>query len=277
MQKNKLLTKDQIKSIVSRQGFLRAAEDRLAQYLKVADKANVSFRCLDPGVPVNELDSGQVTMDGTKATIRIDGPLDWWWGIDVNQIVRDLDQAKPEAIDMKLNSPGGFLYDGLYLYHDLRQRAEAGVELTSLAQGVVASAAVLPFLAADQRAMPVGTTLFTHKPWTMALLVGNVDDMDEQFESIKESLGAGTVAMADLYALRLEKTKDEISELLSKDRWFTPAEAKEEGFTTAEPEDVDDGEGESAENKKENERYRNQAKEVMEAFQATELHARTRR
>ena len=274
MKRRQVLNLDTLKSIVSSKQASGSAEDRLTQYLKVADKAGVSYKCFDPGVALDQLDSGQVTMDGTKALVRIDGPLDWFWGIDVNQIVRDLDEAKPESIEMRINSPGGFLYDGLYLYHDLRNRAKDGVAVSSLGQGIVGSAAVLPFLAADERAMPEGSQIFTHKPYTFAFLIGNVDEMKDQFESIIAGLEAATESMTELYASRLDQTKAQISELLSKDRWFGPEQAKEEGFTNADapadaPEENDDDPEEA--------RYREQARETLEAITTRGILARTLR
>ena len=265
---NTALTQEDIKNVVSGRQAKDSVAERLAHYLKVSDKGGVEYKCFKEGAARNQLESGQVTMDGTQAMVRIDGPLDWWFGIDVNKIVQDLDEAKPESIEMRINSPGGFLYDGLYLYHDLRNRAENGVEVKSLAQGIVGSAAVLPFLAADTRAMPEGTRIFTHKPWTMAFLVGNIDELQEQYDSLKESLESATTAMTDLYALRLDRTKDDVTELLAKDRWFGPEQAKEEGFINSDESKFSDDS--NAENAAEEAKYRDQAQSLLNSWNLRE-------
>ena len=268
---NTALTQDAIKSVVSGRQAKDSIAERLAHYLKVSDQAGVEYKCFKEGAVKNQLESGKVSMDGKKAMVRIDGPLDWFFGVDVNRIIQDLDEAKPESIEMRINSPGGFLYDGLYLYQDLRKRAENGVEVTSLAQGVVGSAAVLPYLAADTRAMPEGTQIFTHKPYTMAFLAGNVDELQDQFDSLKESLDSATSAMTDIYTLRLDRTKDAVTELLSKDRWFGPEQAKTEGFANAEPSAVSDNpepnDGEEA-------KYMEQAQNFLAAFQVNDFASR---
>lgn len=267
VEKNLRTTEKSWQDLVSGKNFDEACVNRLAEYLRIGNKAGQQYPCFNKTATRAELQSGQVTMDGTQATVRIDGPLDWYFGIDVNMIIKDLDEMKPESIDMRINSPGGFLFDGLYMYNDLRSRAEAGVEISARAQGVVGSAAVLPFLAADTRTMPEGSVIFTHMPYTAAFLFGNVEEMEDQFTSVKKGLVAATDTMVGVYVNRLGQTREQVESLLSEDQWFNPTQAEEQGFLNATEEEAEDADATDAVDIE----YKNQAQEIMDSMRLRSL------
>ena len=90
-----------------------------ARYRAVQDRAGVSLRCLDPEAD-NAPESAEVEAGEDGAvTVRIQGPLDGWFGFDVRALIADLDEAAPKSIHLLIESPGCFLSDGLALYADL--------------------------------------------------------------------------------------------------------------------------------------------------------------
>ena len=181
-----------------------------ARYRAVQDRAGVSLRCLDPeadGAPEPaEVEAGE---DGA-VTVRIQGPLDWFFGFDYRALIRDLDEAEPKSIRLLIESPGGFLSDGLALYADLRARVRDGVKVTAEARGVVASAAVLPFLAADERTMTTGTMLMIHDPWTLFIAAGTADEIEGWAEKSLNGLRAGEKSLRDIMT---ERTADRVRRL----------------------------------------------------------------
>ena len=171
---------------------LRAlVEARATAYRAIQARAGVSLRCLDPDAaaapPITSLTAG-ADGDARALTVRVQGPLDDWFGFDVRALISDLDEAAPQSIHLLIESPGGFLSDGLALYNDLRARARSGVTVTAEARGVVASAAVLPFLAAETRTMTTGTELMVHNPWSLLLLAGTADDIED---TVTKAVAAG--------------------------------------------------------------------------------------
>lgn len=254
------------------QRFYDACADRLAYYLRVSDRANVTYKCLDPKAQEDgEADPPAVQVEGDKVIVRIDGPLDWFWGLDVGELVRDLDKADPSIIDVRLNSPGGLLFDGLYLYNDLRKRAEdSDVQVSAVVQGLAASAAVLPFLAADERSMQTGSLLATHKPYTWTFLMGNEDELDAQFAAIKKGLVASTKAMLGVYADRLDRSQTDIESFFDEERWLTPEEARDEGFVNDEP-PADASEDTDGNDTDTEDKYKAQAQKMMEEYRLGRL------
>ena len=218
--------------------LLTLIERRAAAYRAIQDRAGVSFRCLDPGADDSPAPASvDPSEDDGRVIVRIQGPLDWLWGFDYRQLISDLDAVSPEAIHLLIGSPGGFLSDGLALYSDLRARARDGVTVTSEARGVVASAAVLPFLAADERTMTTGTELMVHEPWSFLLAIGTADEIEDGTGKLINGLRAGEKTLRDVMVERTAKSRQQVSAWLKAETWFTPDEAVEAGFATAVTED----------------------------------------
>ncbi len=216
---------------------LRAlVEARAAAYRAIQARAGVSLRCLDPDAaetpPITSL-TAAADAGARAVTVRVQGPLDDWFGFDVRALIADLDEADPHAIHLLIESPGGFLSDGLALYNDLRGRARNGVTVTTEARGVVASAAVLPFLAADTRTMTTGTELMVHNPWSFVLLAGNADQIDDEVRKVVTGLRASEQTYRDVLVERTGASRQTVTTWLKDETWFAPADAMTGGLATA--------------------------------------------
>ena len=176
--------------------------DRISFYRTIQDRAGVSLRCLDPDAD-ETLTAAVEAGDNGAVTVRVQGPLDDWFGFDVRALIAELDEASPDSIHLLIESPGGFLDDGLALYSDLRARARDGATVTAEARGVVASAAVLPFLAADRRAMSTGTQMLIHEPWLFFAAIGTADEIEDGAEKAINGLRAGEKT---LHQVMVERT-----------------------------------------------------------------------
>ena len=186
---------------------LRAlVEARAAAYRAIQARAGVSLRCLDPDAaeapPITAL-----TTDGDDAralTVRVQGPLDDWFG-----------------------------FDGLALYNDLRARARSGVTVTAEARGVVASAAVLPFLAAKTRTMATGTALMIHNPWSLLVLAGPADAVEPEAARVVAELRSAEKTYREVLVERTGASRQQVTAWLKDETWFVPEEAVAAGFATA--------------------------------------------
>ena len=219
---------------------LRAlVETRAAAYRAIQARAGVSLRCLDPEAteapPITSL-----TTDGDDARalrVRVQGPLDGAFGFNVRALIADLDEAAPQSIHLLIESPGGFLSDGLALYNDLRARARSGVTVTAEASGVVASAGVLPFLAANTRTMATGTELMVHNPFSLLLLAGTADDIEDTVTKVVGGLRSAEKTYRDVLVERTGASRQQVTAWLKDETWFAPNEAVDGGFATAVRED----------------------------------------
>ncbi|WP_323985898.1 head maturation protease, ClpP-related [Microbacterium plantarum] len=109
--------------------------------------------------------------DGTVATIRMYGPIDSWgafWGISTKDIGQVLD-AMPDSVDqiiLRINSPGGEVFEGVSILNMLRAHK---AKVTAVVDGLAASAASVIAAGCDDTVMSPGTQMMIHSPWTFTL------------------------------------------------------------------------------------------------------------
>jgi ATP-dependent protease ClpP protease subunit len=159
------------------------------------------------------------------AVIRIFGDIgDSWWGDSVSaaQFAEDLDEiGKVAQLEVRLNSPGGDMFDGVAIYNTLRNHP---AKVTAYVDGLAASAASVIAMGADELVMGTGTQLMIHDAW--ALSVGNADDMRAQ-AAVMDQLSD---SMADIYADRAGGTAADWRKAMRDEAWYGADEAVEAGL-----------------------------------------------
>ena len=170
-----------------------------------------------------------------------------YFGVDVPEIIARLDELDPQEITLLIESPGGTVSAGLALYSDLMARQkDKGVVVKAEARGVVASSAVLPFLAASERSMRDGSELMVHGPWTMLFLVGDVRKVKKDYQRIENGLLAAEERYKSILTQRSGQTEETVAEWLLTDTWFQPQSAIDHGLATTAEELADEDQSESA-------------------------------
>lgn len=165
-------------------------------------------------------------------TVRIQGPIDSFFGFDTARLIELFDEESPSAITLLINSPGGYLSEGMALYFDLISRAKEGVKVTAEARGTVASAATLPFIAADTRIVSPETELMVHDPWALHIAMGTADEIQTASARTVGALRAGEKSLRAAYSRRTGATIDTVREWMGAETWFVGAEAVEAGIAT---------------------------------------------
>jgi len=84
-----------------------------------------------------------------------------------------------ENLTVRINSPGGMVFDGLAIYNLLQDHP---AQITVKVDGVAASVASVIAMAGDQVVMADNASLMIHAPWTMT--VGNVNDHEKAIEAL---------------------------------------------------------------------------------------------
>jgi len=162
---------------------------------------------------------------GDAAVIRIFGDIgDSWWGDSVSaaQFAEDLDEiGKVAQLEVRLNSPGGDMFDGVAIYNTLRNHP---AKVVAYVDGLAASAASVIAMGADELVMGTGTQLMIHDAW--ALSVGNADEMRAQ-AAVMDQLSD---SMADIYADRAGGTATEWRNTMREESWFGADEAVAAGL-----------------------------------------------
>lgn len=168
---------------------------------------------------------------GTAAGYRAEGNVlciydiigEDFWGYGVPaQAVRDfLDSAGGEAVTIRVNSPGGYVTEGVAMHTAL---AEYEGEITVRVDGIAASAASFLIMPANEIIMAQGTFLMIHQAHTIAL--GTADDMRKEAEILDKMDGQ----IAGIYAGRAESDVEGFLDQMRAETWFTPDEAVEAGL-----------------------------------------------
>lgn len=155
-----------------------------------------------------------------------------WWSdsVTAKAVVEQLNalDANVTTINVRINSYGGSVADGLAIYNALKRHpAHKAVSV----DGVAMSSASLIAMAGDTRAIPPTSLLMIHAPW--GGIAGNAKEM-RQYADILDKFSE---SMADAYVEASGQSRDEILALLTdgEDHYYTGEEAVAAGFATSSP------------------------------------------
>ena len=144
------------------------------------------------------------------------------YGVSAKGFLAELG-ALPEGapIDLRLNSPGGSVFDAVAIHNAIRRHAG---RVTVWIDGIAASAASYVAMAGDEIVMPENAFLMIHDP--AGLVIGTAADMRamaEALDKMGDSLAAG-------YAAKSGRPIDEIAALMAAETWLDASEALALGF-----------------------------------------------
>jgi ATP-dependent Clp endopeptidase proteolytic subunit ClpP len=125
------------------------------------------------------------------------------------------------AIDLRLNSPGGSVFDAVAIYNALKRHAG---EITVWVDGIAASAASYIAMAGDTIVMPENAFLMIHDP--SGLVMGTAEDMRSTAEALDKVKGS----LIQGYAAKSGKPDDEIANLMAAETWLDAKDALALGF-----------------------------------------------
>lgn len=185
--------------------------------------------------------TAEITMYGEVVEKR---PTDWWTGkpiagnfIILNEFLKDLEKlADCTDITIRINSPGGNMNAGVVIYNRLR---EMPANITTINDGLAASAASIIYLAGDVRKMHPGSIVMIHG--ASILLYDYVQEQDAL--NAAEMLKAHNQAGINIYVERTGKDEADLRQMMAHgaEGWFTGQQAVDEGFAT---EVITDADGE---------------------------------
>lgn len=143
------------------------------------------------------------------------------WGVTAKAFTQALATAGPGPLTLRINSPGGDVFDGLAMFSALNQH-DGPVNV--VVDGLAASAASFLALAGSTISMAPNAFLMIHNAW--GVVVGNKGDMTDT----ADVLGKIDGQLASLYAQKTGQGQDAIATMMDAETWFTAQEAKDAGF-----------------------------------------------
>ena len=126
-----------------------------------------------------------------------------------------------DSINLRINSPGGSVFDGLSIYNTLKRHpARIDVDI----DGIAASIASIIAMAGDSINIAANGMLMIHDPH--GVVMGNSVDMRKTadvLDQVKQSL-------VDTYVARTALKASDVAEMMKEETWMTADDAVRLGF-----------------------------------------------
>lgn len=144
------------------------------------------------------------------------------WGVTAKDFATAL-KAIPEdhAITVRINSPGGSVFDGYAIFNALKARS---AQITTKIEGLAASMASVIALAGSKVTAAANSIVMIHNPWSG--VSGDSDDLRKMADLLDKLTGQ----LVGIYAAKTGLPDGEVRAAMDAETWFTGAEAKEWGL-----------------------------------------------
>lgn len=163
----------------------------------------------------------EIKNEGDTSTIYIYDAIGSFFGIDAKQFVNDLNSVSASNISLRINSPGGDVFEAKAIANAIKQHP---AKVTAYVDGLAASAATTIALAADEVVMAEGSFFMIHNAWSLAM--GDADEMRKMGDMLEKV----TDSIANEYVAKTGKDKEQVRTWMNEETWFTAEEAKAQGF-----------------------------------------------
>lgn len=144
-----------------------------------------------------------------------------YFGISADSFVKELSALKVDRINLRLNTPGGSVFDGFAIYNALVMHK---AEVVTHIDGLAASIGSVIALAGDEVNIAQNAFFMIHNPH--AIVMGESRDMRQMAEVLDKLAGS----ILKTYTDRNGKSAEEMQALMDAETWLTADEAKEAGF-----------------------------------------------
>lgn len=177
------------------------------------------------------MNKSQIENKTKEATLYLYDEIGFW-GTEAKEFVDELQNITADTIHLRINSPGGDVFDARTMQTALKQHS---AKIIAHIDGVAASAASVVAMGADEIEMVDGGFLMIHKALSFFDILGyfNDDDLEQltgEMKKERELLAKVDDSIAKDYMKRTGKKLDEIKGKMADETWFTADEAVEYGM-----------------------------------------------
>ena len=127
------------------------------------------------------------------------------------------------VIDVRINSPGGDVFQGLAIYNTLNSH---GAKINVFIDGVAASMASIIAMAGDEIDIAENALFMIHNP--RAFAAGDAEAMLAMATRLEQITAIGV----DIYAARTKQEPEAIRSAMAKETWYSAKDALAAGFAT---------------------------------------------
>ena len=164
---------------------------------------------------------------GMKYDLHIDGPIGYWMtASSIRSKMEEIGRTDGEELTVRICSPGGSLSEGLAICALFRDHGNVHAYI----QGMTASAATVLAMGAKKVSMSSESVILVHNASYMLLEWEQANkerlaEKQEEYETLRRDLSTLDGVMARLYAKRSGRSEEEMSSLMTDERWLSAEEA----------------------------------------------------
>lgn len=159
--------------------------------------------------------------DPDEAEVMLYDEIGGWFGATADQFIADLRGITSPNLRVRINSPGGSVFEGIAIANALRSHpGNVVIQVDSVA----ASIASVIAMAGDRVEMAPNAMLMIHD--ASGVCLGNAADMEE----MRDLLALISDNIADAYAAKAGGTREEWRERMRSESWYLPEDAVAAGL-----------------------------------------------
>jgi len=143
------------------------------------------------------------------------------WGITAKDFIAELDGVKTRSITLKINSPGGNVFDGITIHNALKSHSAT---VNVLVEGLAASIASIIAMSGDEIRMAKNSFMMIHR--ASSIEWGNEEAMTKMAETLRKIDNT----MLETYQARTGGKTEDIKQIMAGETWLTADECLEKGF-----------------------------------------------
>jgi ATP-dependent protease ClpP protease subunit len=162
--------------------------------------------------------------EGEPAALDVFGEIGWsWWGdgVETGEFAQQLAAVTADTITVRVNSPGGDVFDGIAITNLLRAHPAT---INVVVMGLAASAASVITMAGDSISMMPQSEMMIHD--ASGICMGNPADMADMVTLLNHV----SDNIASAYADRAGGTAQEWRDVMRGEQWYTAQEAVDAGL-----------------------------------------------
>lgn len=159
--------------------------------------------------------------DADATDIFVYDSVGGWFGLYAEDFIRDLKAVATSRINLRINSPGGSVFEGVAIANALRAHP---ANVTCYVDSLAASIASVIALSGDRLVMQPQSMLMIHD--ASGGCQGNAKDMQD----MADLLGKVSDNIAGAYAAKAGGTREDWRATMQAETWYTAEEAVEAGL-----------------------------------------------
>jgi ATP-dependent protease ClpP protease subunit len=158
---------------------------------------------------------------GDEVELLVYDEIDSWWGVSASDVITELAQVTAPNLRVRINSPGGSVFEGLAIANALRAHPS---NVIVQVDGLAASIASVIAMAGDRLVMMPNSMIMVHE--ASGICFGNATDMQQMADVLSKI----SDNIAGAYAAKAGGTAEDWRGVMRAETWYLAEDAVTAGL-----------------------------------------------